>query len=39
MQSFEGHVVLLGFKRMRRFTDIKNRMIDVRSNPEEEALH
>jgi len=39
MQNFEGNIVLLGLKRMRRFTDIKSRLIEVRANPEEESLH
>lgn len=38
MQSFEGNVVLLGLKRMRRFTDIKSRLIEVVGNPQEEPL-
>lgn len=39
MQSFEGNIVLLGLKRMRRFTDIKSRLIEVVGNPHEEPLH
>ena len=39
MQTYEGSVVLLGLRRMRRFTDIKNRLIEVRGNAGEEPLH
>ena len=35
MQTYEGNVVLVGLKRMKRFTDIKNRHVEVRGNPEE----
>ena len=29
MQNFEGNIVLVGLKRMKRFTDIKNRFVEV----------
>lgn len=32
MQSFEGNIVLLGLKRIKRFIDIKNRFVEVRGD-------
>ena len=32
MESFEGNLVLIDLKRMRRFVDIKGRLMEVRGS-------
>jgi hypothetical protein len=39
MQTFEGNIVLLGFRRIKRFSDIKGRLTEVKGNPADEGLH
>lgn len=38
MMSFDGNIVLLDFKLMRRFADIKGKLIEVRGAPEKEGF-
>lgn len=39
MMNYQGNVVLMGLKKLKRFTDIKNRLVEVRGNPSQEPLH
>jgi len=38
MANFEGNVVLLDFKLMRRYADIKGKYVEVRANVESEGI-
>jgi len=38
MMSFDNNIVLLDLKRMRRFVDMKGKLMEVRANPNEESL-
>jgi hypothetical protein len=39
MQTFEGNIVLVGLKLMKRYTDIKSKILEVKGNPNEEGIH
>lgn len=39
MMSQDNNVVLVGLKRMKRFSDIRGKLIEVIGNREEEGLH
>jgi hypothetical protein len=35
MQSFEGNIVFVGLKRMKKYMDLKGRILEVRGNAAE----
>lgn len=39
MMSFDGNIVLLDLKLMRRFTDIKGKLLEVRGSAEKEGIN
>lgn len=38
MMNFDGNIVLLDLKLMRRFVDIKGKLLEVKASPEKEPL-